>query len=545
MFALRYNKEQNLNLTEKHLNYLIENSDLKHINKNVCSALMFALRYNKEQNLNLNEKQFNHLIENSNLKQQTNDGWNTLMFALRYNKEQNLNLTEKQLYYLTQKSDLKQQNDGGWNALMYALRYNKEQNLNLTEQQLYYLTQKSDLKQQNDDGWNTLMLALRNNKDENLNLTKQQLNYLTQNSNLKQQNNNGWNALMFALRNHKEQNLNLTEQQLDYIIENSDLKQIDNKGSSNLMFALRYKNNLNLTAKHFDYLIRHSDFSLLNSSHTNYLYEEKLKFNTIEYIYHKYINKDNMLSYIIENKINTALFTSNDWKKVFTNFNNKLDQYYNNTIMQIINNNIQIPQPYIYYILQHTNLNHTNFNQKNILHLLFEKNYYLSSKNLTYLLKNFDLNALDDDHHNALYYAFMQDNQQLNEQQYTTLINKTNLLIKYKNSHTALSIYLSNYKKIKLNHQLIKKLANIIINQKLSNTLILDKLIIQLNNNTEQLQFVFPFINNKNWFISYIENFSFDTSKLLNLPEIISYKEKIQLQIKIQKKFSTIIINKI
>ena len=94
---------------------------------------------------------------------------------------------------------------------------------------------------------------------------------------------------------------------------------------------------------------------------------------------------------IIENKINTALFTSNDWKKVFTNFNNKLDQYYNNTIMQIINNNIQIPQPYIYYILQHTNLNHTNFNQKNILHLLFEKNYYLSSKNLTYLLKNFDL----------------------------------------------------------------------------------------------------------------------------------------------------------
>ena len=257
-----------------------------------------------------------------------------------------------------------------------------------------------------------------------------------------------------------------------------------------------------------------------------------------------------MLSYIIENKINTSLFTINDWKKIFIDFDNKktnkLDRHYNNAIMQIINNNIEIPQCYIHYILQHTNLNHTNFNKKNILHLLFEKNYHLSPKNLNYLFRKCDLNALDYENHNPLYYTLRQDNQQLSDKQYTTIINKTNLLTQYKNSHTALSIYLFNHENLKLNHQLIKKLANSIINKKLSNTVVLDKLIIQLNDYTEQLQFIFHFINNKNWFISYIENLSFDIFKLLNLPEIISYKEKNQLQLKINaQKVKNKIINKL
>ena len=65
-YALKNNKTRNLNLTSEDLQWIFEHSDLRATDLNGQDALMCAFLSNGREELRLTEKNFDYLIENSN-----------------------------------------------------------------------------------------------------------------------------------------------------------------------------------------------------------------------------------------------------------------------------------------------------------------------------------------------------------------------------------------------------------------------------------------------------------------------------------------------
>lgn len=126
------------------LDYSLFNVDA--LDNDKCSALMYALIFNKEKALNLSDIQLDYLIRNTNLRQQDNYKQNALMYAITYSKTENINLNPEQIDYLIKNTDLNQQTTAGFTALMYLFSEENDDNLNFNEEQVGYLIKNSDLK---------------------------------------------------------------------------------------------------------------------------------------------------------------------------------------------------------------------------------------------------------------------------------------------------------------------------------------------------------------------------------------------------------------
>ncbi len=189
-----------------------EKIDFQNVNSK-WDILLYALCFNKEKNLKITSNEWNYLIFNSNLKHVLNDGYNAFMIILSKNQKDNLNFHEQTMNYLFKNSDLKQQNEIGMNAFMIALSRNARENLHFKEYQWDYLMKNSDLGQQNEDGCNALMLAIENYKKQELNFNTKQWDYLIKNSNLSQENKESGTVFLYGLTYNEKNEIHLSLEQ--------------------------------------------------------------------------------------------------------------------------------------------------------------------------------------------------------------------------------------------------------------------------------------------------------------------------------------------
>lgn len=154
------------------LDYSLFNVDA--LDNENCNALMYALIFNKEKSLNLSDTQLDYLIRNTNLKKQDNYKQNALMYAITYSKTENLNLNPQQIDYLIKNTDLSQQTTAGYTALMYLFSEENDDSLNFNGEQISYLIKNSNLQKTTNHG-DCLIIFMLKNKNS-LNFTNEHYN---------------------------------------------------------------------------------------------------------------------------------------------------------------------------------------------------------------------------------------------------------------------------------------------------------------------------------------------------------------------------------
>lgn len=242
-------------------------------------------------------------------------------------------------------------------------------------------------------GYTALTFAMSGS--ENIFLCEKQWTYLIEHCDLKSVTENNWNALNLICRFNHKRKFYLNQQQIDYVIRHSDLNYRDPGGWSSLFFAMRYnkEQHLNLHYSQWLYLIENSNLNVASQDN----------FNPFMFL----------LRYRIGQLIE-------------------------------VNDNL------IDYVLRKSDLKHTNHREETTLGNYFKyqqlSDITLNTEQIDYLINNCPLNQIDNNGENILMAALSYKSTTLTPEQWSKIIDSSDLSKINHTEFNAAMLFLLNNK---------------------------------------------------------------------------------------------------
>lgn len=248
MYVLENNAE--LGFSKKDILKLLSRSALKDLDIEAQTPLMYLLKYNKDQNINLSRDEIIRVINHSNLDSPDINGDTALIYLLKYNYSQNLGFRSIDLEDYV--------ND----------YYEKNPNINLIDcldipaHTLMDIINNNDMSKLLPDGTSPLIKILELAVEKKIILSNINITDIVENSPATNiADNTGTTPGMYLINNNNQ--LSLANWQLLRIINKCDTNIKDNEGHTLLtrILTLNHTNGLDLSNKDILNIIKRSNFT--------------------------------------------------------------------------------------------------------------------------------------------------------------------------------------------------------------------------------------------------------------------------------------------
>lgn len=280
---LQYAFDTQSNIPANLIEYMIDNSDLRHKNKAGETPLITACKARKSQvEKNLNEGHWHKLFTKSNLKLGDNKGMDALSWAIKSDTP----LNRRQWNYLIHNSDLTRAAQGNIDALMLAMAHKRQ---NLGQDQLQKLIEFSDTNRQTHSGRTAFSIAISSmidkTNDKRLELDEKTFEMLKSKSNIEQARNSlsknekhdfddlvsHFKAFPYINKPHEAFKYGklLSEADKDFLIYDvRNFHKEDENGDLPIYSLLKNFKESGYKEKHLDIVLYHTDLHHINKHNT-------------------------------------------------------------------------------------------------------------------------------------------------------------------------------------------------------------------------------------------------------------------------------------